>query len=176
LEGRRNRILVEPGATGKAPEIIARLTGTVQVLNTDAAIGCGLSQQAQNHEREKRHRSEVHGATLAKLYPHGVLPVKLSPDQLLAGSRVAFTHVSKRGTIPLTHIQSDYAEQNDAERRNDNTGNTRCGIVRHSTLWLKPELVGQFEFVEWTSDNHLRHSRFIALRDDKAPETVLREE
>ncbi len=32
--------------------------------------------------------------------------------------------------------------------------------------WLKPELVGQFEFVEWTSDNHLRHSRFIALRDD----------
>jgi ATP-dependent DNA ligase len=35
--------------------------------------------------------------------------------------------------------------------------------------WLKPELVGQFEFVEWTSDNHLRHSRFIALRNDKRP-------
>jgi len=34
--------------------------------------------------------------------------------------------------------------------------------------WLKPDLVGQFEFVEWTSDNHLRHSRFIALRDDKS--------
>jgi DNA ligase D-like protein (predicted ligase) len=31
--------------------------------------------------------------------------------------------------------------------------------------WLKPELVGQFEFVEWTSDNHLRHSWFIALCD-----------
>jgi DNA ligase D-like protein (predicted ligase) len=30
--------------------------------------------------------------------------------------------------------------------------------------WLRPELVGQFEFVEWTPDNHLRHSRFIALR------------
>ena len=26
-------------------------------------------------------------------------------------------------------------------------------------------MVGQFEFVEWSSDNHLRHSRFIALRD-----------
>ena len=33
--------------------------------------------------------------------------------------------------------------------------------------WLKPVLVGQFEFVEWTSDAHLRHSRFVALRDDK---------
>jgi len=32
--------------------------------------------------------------------------------------------------------------------------------------WLRPELVGLFEFVEWTPDNHLRHSRFIALRAD----------
>lgn len=29
--------------------------------------------------------------------------------------------------------------------------------------WLKPVLVGQFEFVEWTPENHLRHARFIAL-------------
>jgi ATP-dependent DNA ligase len=35
--------------------------------------------------------------------------------------------------------------------------------------WLKPELVGQFEYAEWTPDNHLRHSRFVALRDDKSP-------
>jgi len=41
--------------------------------------------------------------------------------------------------------------------------------------WLKPELVGQFAFVEWTSDNHLRHSRFIALREDKRPRGVTRE-
>src|SRR5579863_20878 len=33
--------------------------------------------------------------------------------------------------------------------------------------WLKPVLVAQFEFVEWTSDAHLRHSRFVALREDK---------
>lgn len=32
--------------------------------------------------------------------------------------------------------------------------------------WLRPALVGQFEFVEWTSDLHLRHTRFIALRED----------
>ena len=28
--------------------------------------------------------------------------------------------------------------------------------------WPKPQLVGQFEFVEWTPDGHLRHSRFIS--------------
>jgi hypothetical protein len=32
---------------------------------------------------------------------------------------------------------------------------------------VRPLLVGQFEFVEWTPDNHLRHSRFVGLRLDK---------
>jgi ATP-dependent DNA ligase len=41
--------------------------------------------------------------------------------------------------------------------------------------WLKPVLVGQFEFAEWTPDNHLRHSKFIALRDDKDAKGVRRE-
>jgi bifunctional non-homologous end joining protein LigD len=38
--------------------------------------------------------------------------------------------------------------------------------------WLNPVLVGQFEFVEWTPDNHLRHTRFIGLRDDKSAREV----
>ena len=38
--------------------------------------------------------------------------------------------------------------------------------------WLKPVLVGQFEFLEWTADNHLRHSKFIALREDKSAKDV----
>jgi bifunctional non-homologous end joining protein LigD len=41
--------------------------------------------------------------------------------------------------------------------------------------WLKPLLVGQFEFVEWTEDGHLRHSRFMGLREDKKPKDVRRE-
>lgn len=41
--------------------------------------------------------------------------------------------------------------------------------------WLKPLLVGQFEYVEWTPDNHLRHSRFIALREDVDAGNVRRE-
>lgn len=41
--------------------------------------------------------------------------------------------------------------------------------------WLKPVLVGQFEFVEWTPDNHLRHSKFVGLREDKKATDVARE-
>jgi bifunctional non-homologous end joining protein LigD len=41
--------------------------------------------------------------------------------------------------------------------------------------WVKPVLVGQFEFLEWTSDQHLRHSRFVGLRDDKPARQVRKE-
>jgi ATP-dependent DNA ligase len=41
--------------------------------------------------------------------------------------------------------------------------------------WLKPKLVGQLEFTEWTPENHLRHSRFVALREDKNPREVRKE-
>jgi bifunctional non-homologous end joining protein LigD len=31
--------------------------------------------------------------------------------------------------------------------------------------WLKPVLVAEIEFLEWTADNHLRHTQFVTLRD-----------
>jgi bifunctional non-homologous end joining protein LigD len=41
--------------------------------------------------------------------------------------------------------------------------------------WLKPVLVGQVEFLEWTPYGHLRHSRFLRLREDKNAREVGRE-
>ena len=41
--------------------------------------------------------------------------------------------------------------------------------------WLKPVLVGQFEFLEWTGHNHLRHTKFVGLREDKKARDVRRE-
>ena len=42
-------------------------------------------------------------------------------------------------------------------------------------VWLKPELVTKIEFTEWTRDIHLRHSKFVGLRDDKDARNVVRE-
>jgi DNA ligase D-like protein (predicted ligase) len=42
-------------------------------------------------------------------------------------------------------------------------------------MWLKPELVAQIEFTEWTPDGHVRHSKFVGLRDDKDARKVVRE-
>jgi ATP-dependent DNA ligase len=42
-------------------------------------------------------------------------------------------------------------------------------------VWLKPETVAQIAFLEWTGADHLRHTTFVALRDDKDPKKVVRE-
>lgn len=41
--------------------------------------------------------------------------------------------------------------------------------------WVKPELVAQVRFVEWTADGHLRHAAFLGLRSDKKAAEVRRE-
>jgi bifunctional non-homologous end joining protein LigD len=41
--------------------------------------------------------------------------------------------------------------------------------------WLKPALVAQIEFLEWTGENHLRHTKFVGLRENKAAKDVQRE-
>jgi len=42
-------------------------------------------------------------------------------------------------------------------------------------VWVRPELVAQIEFLEWTESDHLRHSKFVGLRDDKDPRSVVKE-
>jgi bifunctional non-homologous end joining protein LigD len=43
------------------------------------------------------------------------------------------------------------------------------------THWVRPELVGQIAFAEWTRDGRLRHPRYLGLRDDKPARDVVRE-
>ncbi|MFF2655615.1 non-homologous end-joining DNA ligase [Streptomyces sp. NPDC058045] len=37
-------------------------------------------------------------------------------------------------------------------------------------MWVRPLLVAQVEFTEWTRDGMLRHPRFLGLREDKRPD------
>jgi len=60
------------------------------------------------------------------------------------------------------------------EARGGRWGQGLTAAKMEECTWIKPVLVGQFEFTEWTPDNHLRHSRFVALREDKHPMEVRR--
>lgn len=46
--------------------------------------------------------------------------------------------------------------------------------VARDAHWVRPELVCQVDFTEWTPDGRLRHPRFLGLRDDKPAVEVTR--
>jgi len=70
----------------------------------------------------------------------------------------------------------------DLRRRLDAIEQPRCPFdppppraVSRSAHWVKPALVGDVTFTEWTSDGRIRHPSFQGLRSDKNPREVVRE-
>jgi DNA ligase D-like protein (predicted ligase) len=43
-------------------------------------------------------------------------------------------------------------------------------------IWLRPEAVVRIEFAQWTGAGKLRHTKFVAVRTDKDPRKVVREQ
>ena len=61
------------------------------------------------------------------------------------------------------------------EKKNARRGDAITAEKMKECRWIKPKLVCQVAFVEWTDAGNLRHARFIALRDDKKATQVVRE-
>jgi bifunctional non-homologous end joining protein LigD len=49
------------------------------------------------------------------------------------------------------------------------------GLPRIRAHWVRPEIVVQVGFIEWTVNDKMRHPRLLGLRTDKAPRAVVRE-
>jgi ATP-dependent DNA ligase len=49
------------------------------------------------------------------------------------------------------------------------------GLPRLRAHWVRPEIVVQVGFIQWTTHNKLRHPRLLGLRRDKNPRDVVRE-
>ena len=61
------------------------------------------------------------------------------------------------------------------EKRASRWGESLTAEEMDKCRWVKPKLVCQLAFVEWTDAGHLRHCTFIGMRDDKEPADVDRE-
>jgi ATP-dependent DNA ligase len=49
------------------------------------------------------------------------------------------------------------------------------GLPRASAHWVRPEIVVQVRFIEWTEHGKLRHPRLVGIREDKSAREVVRE-
>jgi bifunctional non-homologous end joining protein LigD len=114
--------------------------------------------------------------------PHGL-------DALLVGfydqGKLKFAGKVRAGFTP--HVRREVFEQLKplhtarcpfADLPNARTSHWGGGVTAEQMSemqWLRPKLVAQVRFVEWTADDHLRHAAFLGLRDDKPAKDVRRE-
>ena len=101
------------------------------------------------------------------------------------GGRLTYVARTRNGFTPAMRAQlfkkfkaleiNDCPFANLPEAKSGRWGQGLTKAKMAECQWLKPILVGQFEFLEWTADSHLRHSRFVGLREDKTATDVGRE-
>lgn len=95
----------------------------------------------------------------------------------IAKIRNGFTPALRREVAqrfaPLETAQCPFT--NLPEPANARRGEAITEPVMRKIRWLRPKLVAHIEFTDWTKGDHLRHSKFVALRDDKKARDVIKE-
>ena len=72
-------------------------------------------------------------------------------------------------------LEDDDSEQDVEEKEAGRWGQGLTAEKMKECVWVRPERVVEVEFLEWTGDDHLRHTKFVSLRDDRDPRSVVRE-
>jgi len=96
----------------------------------------------------------------------------------VARTRNGFVPVSRRQVFSkLKHlVTSTCPFANLPETRRLRFGEELNAENMKKAVWLRSEAVAQIEFLEWTEGGRLRHSKFVGLREDKNPRSVVKED
>ena len=86
-----------------------------------------------------------------------------------------FVFAGKIGTGFDTKLLLELREKLDLLEIPDAPFTKGKGLPRVRAHWVKPEIVVQVAFTEWTVHDKLRHPRLLGVRYDKAPRDVVRE-
>jgi bifunctional non-homologous end joining protein LigD len=119
----------------------------------------------------------------------GFTPGRYGVDALIAGyyesGRLIYAARVRAGLVPATRrdwhdrlrplIVKTCPFSNLPEATPGRWGQGLTAAKMKDCVWVKPRLVANFEFLQWTDSNHVRHIKFVGLRSDKDPRTVVRE-
>jgi len=96
----------------------------------------------------------------------------------VARTRNGFVPASRRQVFSkLKHLVTPACPfVNLPETRRSRFGEELNGEKMKKAVWLRPEIVVQIEFLEWTEADRLRHAKFVGLREDKNPRNVGKEQ
>jgi bifunctional non-homologous end joining protein LigD len=86
-----------------------------------------------------------------------------------------FAFAGKIGTGFDTKLLTELRGRLDALEVNEPPFTKAIGLPRLRVHWVKPEIVVQVAFMEWTQHGKLRHPRLLGVRVDKAAREVTRE-
>jgi ATP-dependent DNA ligase len=81
----------------------------------------------------------------------------------------------KLGTGFDTKLLLDLRQRLDAIEIPTSPFTQAVGLPRLRAHWVRPEIVVQAAFIEWTGNNKLRHPRLLGVRLDKQARNVVRE-
>jgi bifunctional non-homologous end joining protein LigD len=87
-----------------------------------------------------------------------------------------FVFAGKVGTGFDTKLLLDLRSRLDAIEIPQSPFTVATGLPRIRAHWVRPEMVVQVAFIQWTAHGKLRHSRFLGLRSDKPAHDVVREQ
>ena len=82
-------------------------------------------------------------------------------------------YAGKVGTGYNTKLLRDLRAKLDSLEQDEASFSER--VREKGVHWVRPKVVAQIGFTEWTRDGKLRHPRFLGLRRDKRPRDVVRE-
>jgi bifunctional non-homologous end joining protein LigD len=86
-----------------------------------------------------------------------------------------FVFAGKIGTGFDTRLLLDLRQRLNALEIPDSPFTKAAGLPRLRAHWVRPEIVVQVAFIEWTVHGKLRHPRLIGVRFDKDAHEVVRE-
>jgi len=94
-----------------------------------------------------------------------------------ARTRNGFVPASRRSLFEklLLLIAPDCPFVNLPETQPSRFGRELDAETMKKAIWLRPALVAQIDFLEWTGADRLRHSKFVRLREDKRARDVVKE-